>query len=816
MNLNTQASASGLSTQSVATNSPCTRSLKALGTFAMTLTIAACSAGGGGSGDALTAGEDSGAITVTPSTDLASSGTVGGPFSPASIIYTVTNSGTAPVDWSASVNQSWVSLSSTSGSLGVGDSALVTVAIDQGQASVLTPAQYTAQVTLTDVDSGASASREVTLDVQAVTAGESQLSVASPFGFGSTGDVGGPFAPGTKVYTISNTGTASLNWTASADEAWISLSSTGGSIPAGGDFDVTVSINQSLAATLAASTYDGEVAFVDTGNADTERRGVVLMVNAPAGSGSDLTLTPATSLNSSGIQGGPFGPDNQVYTLANTGSSAVTWSASVNQTWISLSSAGGTLAPSTTVDVTVSINQGIASTLPVGGFVGAMTLTDTAASFDFTRTINLNVNPSSGSGSMASSVSQFGITWTFDKSYLVGQFANNDWWVQGPIKIVGISPQSVTNSGRTINGTELNPSPANGMTQGFDSSMYAQYASPGDYSAARNVGLGLSVGSPLNVATSTSVVSTVSVSAADQRPQIATCAILTVTSGAPAAGSFRPTYVGNDKTILFNESQLDYSKLASLTSVPGGGTPNINDVARYFERPWLDHVATWPGRYLHPEQNMQDYGRDLTSEISVGAVVLQMNYTNAQKRDLLVRYVQLGIDFYGITQNGGQNNWTPNEGHSGGRKWPILFAGLMLNDSTMSSIGFDASIDFGEDRQTFFVAETSPGVYNNGFGDYSASDVGVADWGGFHTVNPSKDASGWFTNPYRLCCTSNVWWGVVLAAHVMGAQAAWNHDPLFDYMDRFRSENKSRGITDFRNAWRDFDFEMYDAYRDDY
>ncbi len=239
-------------------------------------------------------------------------------------------------------------------------------------------------------------------------------------------------------------------------------------------------------------------------------------------------------------------------------------------------------------------------------------------------------------------------------------------------------------------------------------------------------------------------------------------------------------------------------------------------MARFFERPWLDHVATWPGRYLHPVENMQDYGRDLTSEISVASVVLQMNYSNAQKRDLLVRFVQLGIDFYGISQNGGQNNWSPNEGHSGGRKWPILFAGLMLNDSAMASIGFDPSIDFGEDRQTFYVTETSPGVYNNGYGDYDASFEGLADWGGFHSVNPAKDASGWFTNPYRLCCTANVWWGFVLAAHVMGAKSAWNHDPLFDYMDRFRSENKARGITDFRNAWRDFDFEMYEAYRDNY
>jgi len=40
-------------------------------------------------------------------------------------------------------------------------------------------------------------------------------------------------------------------------------------------------------------------------------------------------------------------------------------------------------------------------------------------------------------------ISQFGITWTFDKAYEYGQFANGDYWVVGPIKIIGINPPSL-------------------------------------------------------------------------------------------------------------------------------------------------------------------------------------------------------------------------------------------------------------------------------------------------------------------------------------------------------------------------------------
>src|SRR3954463_3668709 len=37
-------------------------------------------------------------------------------------------------------------------------------------------------------------------------------------------------------------------------------------------------------------------------------------------------------------------------------------------------------------------------------------------------------------------VSQYGITWTFDKPAKTGQFITGDWWVVGPVTIVNITP----------------------------------------------------------------------------------------------------------------------------------------------------------------------------------------------------------------------------------------------------------------------------------------------------------------------------------------------------------------------------------------
>lgn len=73
----------------------------------------------------------------------------------------------------------------------------------------------------------------------------------------------------------------------------------------------------------------------------------------------------------------------------------------------------------------------------------------------------------------ATSVSQYGITWTFDKNYTVGQFVNGDYWVLDPgdgVRITDISPGYTTHptTGRAMNGSMINPATA---LQGYDGFM---------------------------------------------------------------------------------------------------------------------------------------------------------------------------------------------------------------------------------------------------------------------------------------------------------------------------------------------------------
>jgi hypothetical protein len=418
-------------------------------------------------------------------------------------------------------------------------------------------------------------------------------------------------------------------------------------------------------------------------------------------------------------------------------------------------------------------------------------------------------------------ISQFGITWYFDAAYQYGQYANGDYWVVGPVTIIYIAPLSfMPRDQRILNGSMINPSPKSGMHQGYDSAMYGQYGPA--YDPDLNVGFPggkyLSAENPLILPPGSSLVSTISVPEAGARSQLDSAAILTVVASAPDAGSFRPPYCGSDKTSHFKMSDLITTGFGSLA--PVAETPGMATVERYFERPWIDHVPGWTGGFIHPVNNMPNYGREIASEIGEGALMFHLNFTNTQKETLLIRYVQLGIDLYGIVMDGGESNWPANGGHASGRKWPIMFAGLVLGDTAMSNIG-SSGVSFGEDGQTFYI--TQQDIDRDHHPDnrsceleYAQADLDLPEWGIVHASNPVADNKNWET-VYRQCCTAHAWGGFVLSALIMGQRGNWNHQPLFDYMDRYMAiELILNGKGAWTRQWSRFTENMWDTYRAGY
>jgi len=191
--------------------------------------------------------------------------------------------------------------------------------------------------------------------------------------------------------------------------------------------------------------------------------------------------------------------------------------------------------------------------------------------------------------------------------------------------------------------------------------------------------------------------------------------------------------------------------------------------------------------------------------------MLNLNHSLQEKRKLLINYMQLGIDLYSFIESGA-HGWPPDGGHSSARKLPILMTGMLLDYAPMKNIGFlsgdylyedghgpgnapEDYIHFGEDGQTFYVAQSdiditnsaawNPDTRNTDYSPYTQAMLGMPEWGIRYSTDQKRSDSSW-TATYRTIGTGGpVWVGTTLAARIIGATELWNHDALFDYADRY-------------------------------
>ncbi|MCA8976177.1 MAG: hypothetical protein KDC98_15760 [Planctomycetes bacterium] len=427
-----------------------------------------------------------------------------------------------------------------------------------------------------------------------------------------------------------------------------------------------------------------------------------------------------------------------------------------------------------------------------------------------------HIGPMPTATSMVSSISQFGITYQFAAPVQAGRFVNGDWFVIGPARITAMTPPCTTVSGRVLNGAMINPDPST-QDHGYDSGLYGS-GNGHLYLPALNVALGLSASIPITLQPNQCLIKVISNTDPAFVPQIRTCSVLTCLAVVPAGGSFRPPYAGPDHEVRYDTSHLDWNVLSALQ--PAAGMPVIATEEAQFQRPWLDHSPGWPSRYMHPVENMPDYGRDFSAAYNQATLLCNLALTRAERRTLLIRLVQIGIDFWGNVKNGCY--WEGVGGHGSGRKWPILFAGRLLHDADMLNVGHthrsyrnqDGSfeIHFGEDGQTFYVEQTGANQWNWGYGGYTQQHVGLPEFGFSHVHWPLSDHEPWGQDPYRRCCTANAWIGGILCVHVMGLVQEWNHPALFDYMDRFTVQ-EPHGWT---REWLPWTGRMWDQYRSSY
>ncbi len=200
-------------------------------------------------------------LAVSPASGFSSSGGAGGPFSPTSQTYTLSNTGGVAMVWSVTNTFNWLSISATSGTLAPSSSTNITVSLNANANSLLS-GSYSDTIVFATSNGSGNTTEPVNLNINNASG---QLTVNPTAGFSSGGPPGGPFNPSSQTYAVSNAGGASVNWTANNSSAWLTLSATNGTLASGASINVTASLNAN-ANSLVAGGYFDTIGFTNTTN----------------------------------------------------------------------------------------------------------------------------------------------------------------------------------------------------------------------------------------------------------------------------------------------------------------------------------------------------------------------------------------------------------------------------------------------------------------------------------------------------------------------------------------------------------------------
>lgn len=384
---------------------------------------------------------------------------------------------------------------------------------------------------------------------------------------------------------------------------------------------------------------------------------------------------------------------------------------------------------------------------------------------------------------LLTTLAQHGISWTFASPVRVGRFVNGDYYVVGQATIVDIQPLPSPTNGR--HGSMVNIQP-NIQRSGFDSRIQSGRYDPN-----------LRVYPPMTLTPGNKLVSSRSAGEGSNLPcvmrpydtsqsPVASVSILTSVDVPQPLDAFRPSYARGSTRIYLSRT-LRRQILPGLPPVQH--VPPLSEFEGFLRRPWVDSVFF---SFDAPAEYMASYGRENAYLMSFAGLLLTLNSPSEQKEPLLVYLTQYGIDLYGLVEQG-HTGWQAHGGHGSGRKFPIVLAGLMLNEEKMKSV----QANFGEDMQTISVTETLPaGTYTKSWHSKPETvvyggHVGIngesvnPGWGPYEHLPPSawKSTLG---ESYRRCCTSVSWVGEALAARLIsGMREAWNHPQFFAYVDRW-------------------------------
>lgn len=168
--------------------------------------------------------------------------------------------------------------------------------------------------------------------------------------------------PATQTVSLSNQGGGTLTWTASDNASWLTLSPASGT----GNGAVTLTVTTG---SLTAGSYSTTVKLNATGASTVTVPVTLTVATAPVPPA--IGASP-TSLSFVATHGGA-NPAAQTLSISNAGGGTLTWTASDNAPWLTLSQVSGTGNGTVTLTATTS-------TLTIGSYNATVTMNAAGAS----------------------------------------------------------------------------------------------------------------------------------------------------------------------------------------------------------------------------------------------------------------------------------------------------------------------------------------------------------------------------------------------------------------------------------------------------
>jgi len=245
----------------------------------------------------------------------------------------ITNDGEETLNWTASISEPWISISTSSGQLDPTEEQTMNVNVDR---SGLSEGTYSGQV-LFDGNGG---DPIVTINMEVLSSNAAAvLNVsASEFDFGLNQE--------TQELSISNSGEVDLDWSVSSSDAWLTTSSTSGTVSPTGSQSINILVDRSA---LSEGNYTGSLMITSNGGEAT----ITVSMEVPSSN-------PEIALSASSIDFGE-NDDTRTLTVSNVGRQTLNWTLTETETWLAVSSASGSIAAGSSQDLTITIDrQGLA------------------------------------------------------------------------------------------------------------------------------------------------------------------------------------------------------------------------------------------------------------------------------------------------------------------------------------------------------------------------------------------------------------------------------------------------------------------------